>query len=124
MVADHHTLPLIYACSGCSNAAQLANALAVRADREGWAEMSCISGVGGDVAPLVKLARSSRPIVALDGCLLQCTVACLQRAGVTPTRSLILSDLGIRKRHGCDYTQEELSTLAPDVRSLCEESTG
>ncbi|HAQ85985.1 MAG TPA: zinc-binding protein, partial [Pseudomonas sp.] len=42
-------LPLVYACSGCSNVAQLANTLAVRLDRAGLAEMSCIAGVGGRV---------------------------------------------------------------------------
>lgn len=42
------SLPLVYACSGCSNVAQLANTIAVRLDRAGLAEMSCIAGVGGD----------------------------------------------------------------------------
>ncbi|MBF3198252.1 zinc-binding protein, partial [Pseudomonas aeruginosa] len=42
-------LPLVYACSGCSNVAQLANDLALRLDRARLAEMSCIAGVGGDV---------------------------------------------------------------------------
>ena len=37
--------PIIYSCSGCSNVAQLANTLAVRLDRAGLAEMSCIAGV-------------------------------------------------------------------------------
>jgi len=40
-------LPLVYSCSGCSSAAQLANQLAIRLDREGLAETSCIAGVGG-----------------------------------------------------------------------------
>jgi len=61
---DH--LPLIYSCSGCSSAAQLANHVAVRLDRAGDAEMSCIVGVGGGVKPLVAVARSGRVIVALD----------------------------------------------------------
>ena len=56
------TLPLVYACSGCSNVAQLANTLAVRLDRSGVAEMSCIAGVGGHVAALVNKARSGRRI--------------------------------------------------------------
>ncbi len=41
-------LPLVYACSGCSNVAQLANDLALRLDRARLAEMSCIAGVGDD----------------------------------------------------------------------------
>ena len=54
-------LPLVYSCSGCSSAAQMANQLAIRLDREGLAEMSCIAGVGGGVPGLVKTARSGRP---------------------------------------------------------------
>jgi len=60
--------PLVYSCSGCSSAAQLANHLALQLDRHGMAEMSCIAGVGGDVPQLLKLAHSGRPIIALDGC--------------------------------------------------------
>ena len=52
-------LPLVYSCSGCSNVAQLANTLAVRLDRAGLAEMSCIAGVGGRVASLVSKANST-----------------------------------------------------------------
>lgn len=40
--------PLVYSCSGCSSAAQLANHVALQLDRRGVAEMSCIAGVGGD----------------------------------------------------------------------------
>lgn len=89
---------LVYACSGCSSVAQLANDCAVRLDREGKAEMSCISGVGGGVPSLVKLARSGRPILALDGCALACVKACLANAGVTADRHLILNRTGARKR--------------------------
>ena len=45
---DQH--PLVYSCSGCSSAAQLANHVALQLDRRGVAEMSCIAGVGGDVS--------------------------------------------------------------------------
>lgn len=45
---------LVYSCSGCSNVAQLANRIAVRMDRTGVAEMSCIAGVGGEVPALLR----------------------------------------------------------------------
>lgn len=61
-------LPLIYACSGCSDVAQLANNAAVKLDHAGCFEMSCISGVGGKIKPLVKTAQSGRPITVIDGC--------------------------------------------------------
>lgn len=78
-------LPLVYACSGCSSAAQLANQLALRLDHQELAEMSCIAGVGSDVKPLVRTARSGRPILALDGCQLHCVRHALARQGVVAT---------------------------------------
>ena len=81
---DYKNLPLVYSCSGCSSAAQTANYIALKLDRDGEAEMSCISGVGGDVPHLVKIARSGRPIVALDGCPLACSKACLSHHSIEP----------------------------------------
>jgi len=40
--------PLVYACSGCSNVAQLANDLALILNRKNLAEMSSIAGIGGN----------------------------------------------------------------------------
>lgn len=100
-------LPLVYACSGCSSVAQLANACAVRLDREGLAEMSCVSGVGGGVASLVKLAQSGRPILALDGCALACVAACLGKVGVNADRHLVLNRVGAKKRFHADANAAE-----------------
>ncbi|GAB3320632.1 MULTISPECIES: putative zinc-binding protein [Haloplanus] len=61
MTDSYDDLPLVYACSGCSSAARMANDLAVRLDHERLAEMSCIAGVGGDVEPLVATATADRP---------------------------------------------------------------
>lgn len=93
--------PLIYACSGCSSAAQLANAVAVRIDREHHAEMSCIAGIGGDVPALLRVARSGREIVVLDGCPLQCAKSCLDRHGIAIARHHQLDAYGVKKiQHG------------------------
>ena len=86
MSAQTQALPLVYACSGCSSAAQLANHVAVRLDRSGVAEMSCIAGVGGDVPSLLKTVRSGRSIIALDGCPLVCVKSSLARHGIAPDR--------------------------------------
>src|SRR3546814_16010219 len=106
MNAPDPTLPLVYSCSGCSSVAQLANYLAVRLDHEAAAEMSCISGVGGGVPMLVKRARSGRPILSLDGCVLACTRACLARVGVEPTRHMVLNQYGPTKRYHQATTKE------------------
>ncbi|KRE89079.1 zinc-binding protein [Frateuria sp. Soil773] len=96
-------LPLVYACSGCSSAAQMANHLALKLDRAGIAEMSCIAGVGGGVASLVRSARSGRRILALDGCALKCVAACLANVGVVADTHLVLSGHGVKKRRHADF---------------------
>ncbi|MEY5097677.1 MAG: hypothetical protein RJA36_396 [Pseudomonadota bacterium] len=90
-------LPLVYACSGCSSAAQLANQLALRLDHQGLAEMSCIAGVAADVKPLVRTARAGRPMLALDGCPLHCVRHALARQGVAATVHVDFSRHGVAK---------------------------
>ena len=111
-------LPLVYSCSGCSNVAQLANTLAVRLDRAGLAEMSCIAGVGGRVASLVNKANSGRPILAIDGCNLQCVKGCLAQHEVKADLHLILSQYGLKKRYGEDCSSEDAEQLFTEVSQL------
>lgn len=120
------SLPLVYSCSGCSSAAQLANHLAVRFDREGLAEMSCIAGVGGNVASLVRkvvdAVAAGRAIVALDGCALACVRSCLAQRGVAPTRHVALWLDGVPKVLGADFDPADAerihASLGPQLRAL------
>jgi len=113
-------LPLVYSCSGCSSAAQLANAVALRLDRNGAAEMSCIAGVGGDVPHLLKFARSGRPILALDGCPLVCVASTLQRHGITANRHYQLQQYGVKKRQHEDFDPEQAATVMKQVMADLE----
>lgn len=93
--------PIIYSCSGCSNVAQLANDIAIAIDREDVAEMSCIAGVGGNVRSMVNLAKSGRTIIAIDGCQLNCTKACLKNHHISPDYHFELTSMtGIKKAGG------------------------
>ncbi|MEX6504001.1 putative zinc-binding protein [Pseudomonas zhanjiangensis] len=117
-MSDRSTLPLVYSCSGCSNVAQLANTLAVRLDRAGLAEMSCIAGVGGRVASLISKANSGRPILAIDGCQLQCVRGCLDQHQVMPSEHLILSQYGLKKRYGEDCSAADADALFAELSEL------
>ncbi|MEJ6007207.1 putative zinc-binding protein [Paucibacter sp. AS339] len=114
-------LPLVYSCSGCSDAAQLANHLAVRLDRAGVAEMSCIAGVGGGVPNLVRKAREAaatgRPIIALDGCVLACCRACLGQQQIEPSRHVRLHEMGVRKRYHMAFDAEQADRLFAELAS-------
>lgn len=112
---DARRQPLVYSCSGCSSAAQLANDLAVRLDRAGLAEMSCIAGIGGNVRSLVRKAREAvetgRPIVAIDGCILSCTKCALAQRGVVQIHHVQLAEAGVRKHYHQDFDPAQFDTM-------------
>mgnify|MGYP003455233090 FL=1 len=121
MKRDRQALALVYACSGCSSAAQLANHVAVQLDRQGVAEMSCIAGVGGDVPQLVKVATSGRPVVVLDGCALTCASNCLARHGVSADRHYQLQEFGVRKKLHADFDPLQAQRVFEQVRGDLKE---
>lgn len=114
---DH--LTLVYACSGCSNAAQLANHLAVKLDRSGVAEMSCIAGVGGHVKPLVRKLEDAvargRPIMAIDGCRLACVENVMAQYDCKPTVHIQLAAHGVKKMYHQDFCESQAQTLLNDL---------
>ncbi len=112
--------PLAYSCSGCSSAAQTANYVALQLDRRGIAEMSCIAGVGGDVPQLLKVAKSGRPIIALDGCPLACTRSTLARHGIEPMHYHQLNDFGVKKRKHMDFDQGQGDAIVEHLIAVLE----
>jgi uncharacterized metal-binding protein len=120
MSMGERKLPLVYSCSGCSSVAQMANYVALCLDRGGHAEMSCIAGVGGDVPSLVQLAKSGRPVVALDGCPLHCVRNCLVRHGVAPKLHLTLTKLGFKKRFRMEFDEDQAVTVFRGVVAVLE----
>lgn len=111
MGANQKALPLAYSCSGCSSAAQMANDLTLELDRAGVVEMSCIAGIGGDVKPLVRKAKSGRQIVVLDGCPLHCARHCLARHGIVPDQHYDLSEAGVKKEYHVGYDEPEATRI-------------
>ncbi len=115
MPSKDPNFPLVYSCSGCSSVAQMANHVAVQLDRRGIAEMSCIAGVGGDVPHLLKIARSGRPIIALDGCPLACTRSTLARHGIAPDHYHQFNDYGVKKRYHADFDAQDAERIIEKV---------
>jgi uncharacterized metal-binding protein len=114
---DRSKLPLVYSCSGGASAAQMATRIALELDHRNLAEMSCIAGVGGDVPHLVKVAKSGRPIVAIDGCVLACVKNSLARHAVQPAIWHELSQYEVKKVYQADPDQaqvEEVLNLVVD----------
>jgi uncharacterized metal-binding protein len=100
-------MPIVYSCSGCSSAAQMANYIAIQLDRKHIGEMSCIAGVGGNVKKLVKTANSGRKIIVLDGCPLSCSRACLGNHAIVPDFYFELSRYGVSKKQHEDFDKNQ-----------------
>lgn len=110
--------PIVYSCSGCSNLAQMAHNISLNLDGDGIAEMSCIAGVVGKVGPIMDLANSGRPIIAIDGCGLSCTKSCLEGSNLKADYYYLISDLGFEKRSKWDDSLTE-NTIA--MKSIYEQ---
>lgn len=118
------TKPLVYSCSGCSSAAQMANHLAVQLDRLDVAEMSCIAGVGGNVKSLVRTAISGRKIIVIDGCPLACSKACLENHSVIPDIHIDLSEMGVSKKLHEDFDMGQAGRLLKEIQNKITPGNG
>jgi len=116
--------PLVYSCSGCSSAAQMANYLAIQLDRSGIAEMSCIAGVGGNVKKLVKTALSGRRIIVIDGCPLACSKACISNHSIAPDLIIELTALGVKKKQHEDFDKEQADSILKDLKQKVMSAAG
>ena len=88
---------VVYACSGCSDAGEIADRVARQLTREGAARMSCLAGIGGRVKSLVATAEKAERILVVDGCPLNCAAHTLKLAGFNQFDHLELHKIGVRK---------------------------
>ena len=108
---------VVYACSGCSDAGELADRIARQLSRDGVARMSCLAGIGGRVKSLVTTAEKAERILVVDGCPLNCARHTLQLAGFQNFEHLELHKIGIRKG-SCPVTEERISAGVEAAKAI------
>ncbi len=118
MNSEKAALPIVYSCSGGSYEAQLANDLAVVLDREGHAQMSSITGVGCDIGGFVTMAKSGRPILAIDGCKIACVQKILAQHQISPRWHLDLSRISLKKNAGISGEFSDMKKILLSVYQL------
>ena len=89
-------VPIVFACSGCSNAGQLANRLALEFNRRGLAEMSCLAGFAAGKTHFLKKLQA-REVWIIDGCPLECSVGVFDQVLQHVDVVIRLHELGVRK---------------------------
>src|SRR5690606_19835555 len=91
-----HAKPVIYACSGCSGAGQIAYKLALKMDKENLAEMSCLAGLASGKKTFTAKIKN-RPVWIIDGCPIECAISILKNMNLTEAKPIQLHKLGIKK---------------------------
>ena len=124
MNSDHSNPPVpnkastvVYACSGCSDAGEIADRIARQLTREGVAQMSCLAGIGGRVKSLLLNAENAERILVVDGCPLNCARNTLELAGFKKFDHLELHKLGIRKG-SAPVTGERIATGVASAKKI------
>jgi uncharacterized metal-binding protein len=124
MNSDHSNSPapnkpstVVYACSGCSDAGEIADRIARQLTREGVAQMSCLAGIGGRVKSLLLTAEKAERILVVDGCPLNCARRTLELAGFKKFDHLELHKLGIRKG-SAPVTGERIATGVSSAKKI------
>jgi len=108
---------VVYACSGCSDAGEIADRVARQLTRDGAARMSCLAGIGGRVKSLVSTAEKAERILVVDGCPLNCAAHTLKLAGFNKFDHLELHKIGIRKG-SCPVTDERIASGVAEAKKI------
>jgi len=114
---------VVYACSGCSDAGEIADRIARRLARDGVAQMSCLAGIGGRVKNLVSTAEKAERILVVDGCPLNCARKTLELAGFQRFDHLELDNLGMKK-NSCPITEERIAVGVDAAKKLISRDSG
>lgn len=88
---------LIFACSGAADVGAISDIAARQLTSEGAGKMFCLAGIGGRVSGIMESTRDAAKILAIDGCQLDCTKLCLEKAGFTEFEHMKVTDLGLKK---------------------------
>ncbi|MGB9920603.1 MAG: putative zinc-binding protein [Moorellales bacterium] len=107
---------LLFPCSGGSNVGQIANAAAVKLNRDQVGKMFCLAGIGGHIESMLNSAKGAKRLVALDGCAVACARHTLEHAGFVVTDQVIVTELGIEKRYDLDPPPEAVARVAEEAR--------
>jgi len=105
-------------CSGGSNCGQIANQAAVSLDTLGVGKIYCLAGIAAHIGGMVESAKSTKRLVAIDGCQVACAKKTIEHAGLKVTDWICVTDEGIAKNHQFKLTPEEINLIVRRTREL------
>ncbi len=110
----------IFPCAGAANVGQLSNKIAVELDQQGLGNMMCTVGIGARAPGLMKSAEASDRIIAINGCSVNCATKTMELAGFKVDRTIVISELGIKKTKDKDLKDEEVAEVLTKVMEILQ----
>src|SRR5262245_31754405 len=107
------SLPLVYACAGCSFAGQAAYELAQELSRRRTAEMSCLAGLAAEL-PVFLRVLEGREAWVVDGCPLECARCVFEKLGLPIDRHIRLREHGVSK-NGSPAAGQTIADIATQL---------
>ena len=101
----------VMACSGGSNVGQMTNEAAKMLDIQGKAKFFCLAGVGGHISGMVASVKGSDKVLVIDGCPVACGKKIMEAEGLSGYEYLMVTDLGIEKKHEFSLSDKDLSRV-------------
>lgn len=103
-------------CSGGSNCGQIANQVAVQLTEDGIGNIYCLAGIGAHIEGMMESARSSKRLVAIDGCSVACAKNTIEHAGLKVTDWICVTDEDVEKNHQFKLVREEIDLIVQKVK--------
>lgn len=107
----------VLACSGASNVGQITNEIAKALDTAGEARFFCMAGVGGRVSGMIESVKAASKVVVLDGCPVACGKKTMDAAGLAGYEHLVVTELGIEKKHEFQMSPADMDKTRAAVRA-------
>lgn len=107
---------LFFSCSGAADVGEIADKAARKLTADGVGQMFCLAGIGGRVSSIMATTKAAGPILAIDGCSLDCARNTLEQAGFTQYEHLRVSDLDMEKGQS-PATDERIGRVVREGRA-------
>lgn len=107
---------LVMACSGGSNAGQIANNVMIELDKKGKGNAYCLAGIGAALSGFVESAKAAKTVV-IDGCPVGCGKKVFEKYGTEATHYFVVTELGVEKAHDFSKLTDETRAVLKVIES-------
>jgi len=77
----------------------------------------CLAGIGGHISGMIETAKGGKRIIGIDGCPVTCAKKTLEYVGLKITDYVVVTDLGIEKKHDFKLNSQDIETIKKEIRN-------